>query len=54
MLQGGTGQVTFVAGDGVTINSPETLSIAKRFATAMVVATETQNVWDLVGYLEAT
>jgi hypothetical protein len=28
------------------------LSIAKRFATAMVVATETQNVWDLVGYLE--
>lgn len=53
VLQGGTGQVTFVAGGGVTINSPETLSIAKRYATAMVIATDVQDVWDLVGYLEA-
>ncbi|PWJ87817.1 hypothetical protein C8D77_114108 [Mesorhizobium loti] len=53
VLQGGTGQVTFVGGDGVTVNSPETLSIAKRYATAMVVATETRDVWDLIGYLEA-
>lgn len=53
VLQGGTGQVTFVAGDGVTINTPETLKIAKRYAAAMVMAAETQNVWDLMGYLEA-
>ncbi|MER9007376.1 hypothetical protein NKI15_27555 [Mesorhizobium sp. M0862] len=53
VLQGGTGQVTFVAGDGVTINTPETLKISKRYATAMVVATDAQDVWDLVGYLEA-
>ncbi|TPN45312.1 hypothetical protein FJ976_24060 [Mesorhizobium sp. B1-1-9] len=53
VLQGGVGQVTFVAGDGVTINTPETLKIAKRYATAMVIATDVQDVWDLVGYLEA-
>ncbi|ESY58298.1 MULTISPECIES: hypothetical protein [unclassified Mesorhizobium] len=53
VLQGGTGQVTFVAGDGVTINSPETLKIAKRYAAAVVMATETRDVWDLMGYLEA-
>jgi hypothetical protein len=53
VLQGGTGQVTFVAGQGVTINTPETMKIAKQYATAMVIATETQDVWDLAGYLEA-
>lgn len=53
VIQGGAGQVTFVAGAGVTINTPETLKIAKRYAVAMVVATETQDVWDLAGYLEA-
>jgi hypothetical protein len=49
--QSGAGKVTFVPGVGVTINSPESLSLAKQFA----VATLTQvalNEWTLAGYLE--
>ncbi|AID29854.1 hypothetical protein MCHK_2040 [Mesorhizobium huakuii 7653R] len=53
VLQGGSGQVSFVAGDGVTIRTPETLKIAKQYACAMVMATEVRDVWDLIGYLEA-
>lgn len=50
--QGGTGQVTFVAAGGVTIQSPETLKTAKQYAVAMLVK-KAADVWTLVGYLEA-
>ncbi|OBQ58034.1 hypothetical protein EFV37_13170 [Mesorhizobium loti] len=52
VIQGGTGQVTFVAGDGVTILSSETLKIAKRNAAAVITATDLQDTWQLIGYLE--
>lgn len=50
--QMGAGQITFVAGDGVTINTPETLVTAKQYAVVTLVNTGT-NEWLLVGYLEA-
>lgn len=50
--QMGAGQITFVAGDGVTINTPETLITAKQYAVATLVNTGT-NEWLLVGNLEA-
>lgn len=48
----GAGQVTFVAGDGVIINTPETLSTAKQYAAATLINTGTDE-WLLVGNLEA-
>jgi hypothetical protein len=50
--QGGTGSVTFVAGSGVTINTPETLIIAKQNALAMLIY-EGNDVYTLVGNLQA-
>lgn len=50
--QKGVGQVTFVAGAGVTINTPETLKLAKQFAVATLIKVGT-NEWTLAGYLEA-
>lgn len=48
----GTGQVTIAAGAGVTINTPETLKSAKRYAT-MTLKRVASDVWDLSGNLEA-
>jgi len=48
----GTGQVTIAAGSGVTINTPETLKSAKRYAT-MTLKRVASNTWDLSGNLEA-
>ena len=50
--QGGIGSVTFIAGSGVTINTPETLIIAKQNAIAMLMY-EGNNVYTLVGNLQA-
>jgi hypothetical protein len=52
VLQLGAGQVTFVAGLGVTINTPETLSISKQYGAAMLMNTGPDE-WLLAGYLEA-
>lgn len=52
VLQLGTGQVSFIAGPGVTINTPETLSISKQYASAMLINTGLDE-WLLAGYLEA-
>jgi hypothetical protein len=52
VLQYGAGQVTFVA-TGVTIDSPETLKIAKQKARAILTLTDVQDVLSLAGYLEA-
>lgn len=48
----GTGQVTLVAGAGVTINTPESLKSAKRFST-LTLKRVAADVWDLSGNLEA-
>lgn len=45
-----TGQVTVVAGTGVTINSPETLKLRKQGSSATLVKVDT-NTWDLMGDL---
>jgi hypothetical protein len=50
--QGGTGAVTFEAASGVTINTPETLTLAKQHAVAMLIP-EGVDIWTLSGYLEA-
>lgn len=47
----GAGQVTVVAGVGVTINSPETLKLRKQGSTATLIKVGT-NEWDLTGDLE--
>lgn len=52
IIQTGTGQVTVAAGSGVTINTPETLKSAKRYAT-MTLKRVASDVWDLSGNLEA-
>lgn len=52
-LQEGAGQITFVAGAGVTIRSPETLKTAKQYATVVLTMDDT-DVWTLAGYLEAS
>jgi len=51
LRQVSTGQLSVVAGSGVTINTPETLKLraAKSTATIIKVATDT---WDLLGDLE--
>ena len=52
VAQMGAGQVTFVAGAGVQIDTPETLKIAKQFASATLVG-YAADFWVLAGYLEA-
>lgn len=52
IAQMGAGQVTIVADDGVTINTPETLKLSKQYAVATLINLAT-NVWILAGYLEA-
>ena len=49
----GAGQVTVVAGAGVTVNTAETLKSAKQYAAMMLINTGTDE-WLLVGNLEAT
>lgn len=51
VVQSGAGQVTIVAGSGVTINTPETLKLRKQYSavTLTYVAADT---WDLIGDLE--
>jgi hypothetical protein len=50
--QAGAGQVTIVAGSGVTVNTPETLVFAKQYAVATLKRVAL-NTWTLVGYLAA-
>lgn len=50
--QVGAGQVTITATGGVTINTPETLLLAKQNAAATLIKVAT-NEWDLEGNLEA-
>lgn len=50
--QDGSGQVTIVADDGVTIRTPETLKLRKQWAKATLIKRDT-NTWDLEGNLEA-
>ncbi|OBQ75332.1 hypothetical protein [Mesorhizobium erdmanii] len=53
VIQSGAGQVTFVEGEGVTINSPETLAIAKQHARAVLTLTDEQDVLSVAGYMQA-
>ena len=48
----GAGQVTVVAGAGVTVNTAETLKSAKQYAAMMLINTGTDE-WLLIGNLEA-
>lgn len=50
--QTGVGQVTIVAGSGVTIRTPETLKLKKQYAVA-VLKQLAADEWILAGYLEA-
>jgi hypothetical protein len=47
----GTGDVSFVPGPGVTINSPETLNITKLHGKVMIVKVG-PNTWDIEGNLQ--
>ena len=49
-VQAGDGQVTFVEGGGVTINSAESKKTRKQFSSAVLVKVDT-DVWDLMGDL---
>ena len=51
--QDGAGQVTVVAGSGVTVRTPETLKLRKQFAKATLIKRDT-DTWDLEGNLEAS
>lgn len=48
----GAGQVTVVAGSGVTVRTPETLKLRKQFAKATLIKRDT-DTWDIEGNLEA-
>lgn len=50
--QDGVGQVTVVADIGVTIRTPETLKLRKRWAKATLI-NRSEDIWDLEGDLEA-
>lgn len=50
--QMGAGQVTIVEDTAVTVNTPETLKLAKQFAVATLKKVATDE-WTLAGYLEA-
>lgn len=52
VVQTGAGQVTFVEGSGVTINSSDSaLSLVGQYASASLIQTAT-NVWLLTGAIE--
>lgn len=51
VMQQGDGQTSFVADPGVTINTPETLSLNKKFASATLIPVGTDE-YNLIGYLE--
>lgn len=53
LSQIGAGQVTVVAGAGVTIRTPDTLKLAEQYATAMLYKRGT-NEWVLAGNLALT
>jgi hypothetical protein len=53
IYQSGAGQVTFVAGGGVTIRTSETLQLAKQYAVATLFPTDIADEYALVGYLAA-
>lgn len=48
----GGGAVTFVASPGVTINTPETLTLSKLHGKVTLIKVE-PNVWDLEGHLDS-
>jgi hypothetical protein len=48
----GTGNITFVPGSGVTINSPDGLTVDKLMGKVTIVKVA-PNVWDVSGYLAA-
>lgn len=50
--QDGAGQVTVVAGSGVTVRTPETLKLRKQWAKATLIKRST-DTWDIEGNLEA-
>ena len=50
--QDGAGQTTIVVGSGVTIRTPETLKIRKKWGKITLFKRDT-NVWDVEGNLEA-
>lgn len=52
LSQDGVGQTNIAADDGVTIRTPETLSIRKQWGKATLIKRAT-NTWDLEGNLEA-
>jgi len=52
LSQDGAGQTTIAAGSGVTIRTPETLKIRKRYGKATLIKRAT-DTWDLEGNLEA-
>ena len=52
LSQDGTGQTSLVADTGVTIRTPETLKIRKRYGKATIIKRDA-NTWDLEGNLEA-
>lgn len=47
----GNGQVSIVAGTGVTINTPETLSIRRKFGKVSIINVAT-DIWDIEGNLD--
>lgn len=50
VIQAGTGQVSFVAGSGVTINTVSGLKLFDQYSSAMLIKVGT-NEWDLIGNL---
>lgn len=52
LSQDGTGQTSVVADTGVTIRTPETLKIRKRYGKATIIKRDA-DAWDLEGNLEA-
>lgn len=52
LSQDGAGQTTIAAGAGVTIRTPETLKIRKRYGKATLIK-RASDTWDLEGNLEA-
>jgi hypothetical protein len=49
-IQGGAGALTIAAGRGVTIRTPETLVLARQYASASLVY-RGNDLWDLAGYM---
>lgn len=53
VYQFGAGQVTFVAGGGVTIHKPETLATSKQYAGVTLSPTDVADEYVLAGYAQA-